>query len=131
MITVTRIMNPKRYFNSMTLDQLVEWYNENVPGDRCGEFQKVLKFDEENLQKVIDYCGLTELYRMIVSDYARKGASRSPRMVPRYFLYDTDSGEMYIYGSESQFKKDFYDAMLEEFHCQELDVESEYDENLD
>ena len=115
-------MNATQYFKRMTLDELVGWFNVNVAANAFGPFCEIMTYDEANLMRVVEYCGIEQYTEKMIADAANHiGNNRSPR----YLFYDIDTATITTYSTEKDFMADFLDAMLEEYENQVPNIDAE------
>lgn len=111
-------MNATQYFKRMTLDELVNWYNENVAINFDGPFGRIMPYNEETLREIADYCGMVQYTKMVARCILLSEE-------PEYILYDADNNELRTYEHRIEFLNDFEDAMCEEYENQVPDINTE------
>lgn len=113
-------MKAREYFERMSLSELVQWYNDNVAIGSYLKFADVMEFNQDNLAKVIEYCGEDE-YTAIVFESVRQKTMKE--MYPEWFAFDTEVGLIYSFDSAESFLDMALETMIEEFENQQLDNE--------
>lgn len=108
-------MNATQYFKRMTLDELVNWYNENVAVKFDGPFNMIMPYNEETLRRIADYCGMVQYTKMVVSQI-------HAAYTPSYIFYDVDNGIIRTYDGKNKLLDDFEDAMCDEYEFQEIEL---------
>lgn len=108
-------MNATQYFKRMTLDELVNWYNDNVAVNFVGPFNRIMPYNEETLREIADYCGMVQYTKMVARCI-------HAAYIPSYILYEADNGEIRTYDGKNKFLDDFGDAMCEEYDNQEIEL---------